>query len=323
MAHLQIIKSGMLSLLQDSGRVGYSKLGVTSAGVADEHAYYWLNRLLHNESNATCVEIALGGMALEVLDDCVFCVTGADVPITVNGTAFNTWQTHSVKKDDIIELGFAKNGVRAYFGLAGGIAAEKQLGSASAVLREKLGGLSRTMPEESLALQSGDVLTVAADNEMDFHAMLLPQFIPIYHKHMQVRVIPSYQQTWFERDVQRDFYSSSYQVSKQWDRMGVRMEGKEVKASQGGLLSEGIALGAIQVPPDGQPIILMQDRQTLGGYPKIATVISADLPLVAQSGQGTKLHFHPISIEQAHNALHFEHFKRKQTQLTYLGKVPR
>ena len=305
----RVLHPGMLSLLQDSGRFGQAKLGLTSGGPTDKLAFDWLNRLLNNTNNATCIEVSFGGLIVQAQTDTVICLTGAKMDLKINGQKQAMWTTHRVYQGQTIELGFAEQGVKAYLGVAGGFIVSPQFSSTSTVIREKIGGLNGG------SLQKGDVLDCTSGGHFQYQRHLLEQDTPQYSQEIRLRVIPGYQQRLFSRLQQRRFFSGRYQVSKQWDRMGYRLEGPAVECKQRSMLSEGIALGAVQIPPDGQPIVLMHDRQTIGGYPKIGSVLSLDLSRLSQCSQGASIYFEPISMDAAHNELHLAQHKFDKTKL--------
>ena len=300
---------GFLSLLQDAGRYGYHGVGLTTSGPMDALAFNWANRLCGNELGAVAIEASVGGLTLESQADTVIAVTGAEVPFTINGEEAELWRGHKVKAGDTIALGFATNGCRSYIAVAGGFQVAESFGSVATVVREGIGGLN------GKALQAADELPVKG---VDVPCLELPEaWRPQYSKDITVRVIPSYQEHSFSRVQQRMFFGSEYTVSDRCDRMGYKLDGPAIAASMSAMLSEGICLGAIQVPPDGQPIVLMNDRQTIGGYPKIGSVLSLDLAHLAQQMPGGKVRFEAITIDCAHNALHLakSHFERAQSQL--------
>ena len=303
----KVVHPGLMSVFQDTGRFGMSKLGLTTGGPSDREAYDWLNRLLDNNKDSAVIELSFGGLQLEVLKHTEICVTGALNALTINDVDKALWCTHMVVPGDVIKLGFATSGIKNYFGIKGGFRVPKQFGSVSTVLRESLGGFNGS------ALEKGDELE-GDEFFPKVQQRLLQQDIPVYNQEVRLRVIPGYQQHTFSRMEQRRFFSGEYQVSKQWDRMGYRLEGPAIECQQRSMLSEGIALGAVQIPPDGQPIILMQDRQTIGGYPKIGSVLSLDVYKLAQCGQGTKVYFEPISMDYAHNELHLAHRRFVKTK---------
>jgi biotin-dependent carboxylase-like uncharacterized protein len=309
----EILSPGILSLLQDAGRYGQHTIGLTNGGPMDPLAFKWANRLLSNDENATVIETTVGGLKLKSTTDTYIAITGAKVNVSINGIESAQWQTLPVKKDDMIELGYATQGCRIYLGVAGGFQVEKQFSSTSTVVRENVGGLN------GAALKVGNKLAVIDNKQPANHLKLPEKDIPDYSSDITLRVIPSYQQHDFSRHEQRMFFQNEYSVSDLCDRMGYRLSGQKITCDIQGILSEGIALGAIQVPKDGQPIILMNDRQTIGGYPKIGSVLSLDLAKLAQLTQGAKVRFEPITIDHAHNLLLLAQHKFNTTQLEPLA----
>jgi len=285
---------GLLSLLHDRGRYGAHKLGLTTGGPLDFIAFDWANRLLGNDTNATCLEVSFGGLQLRADTDTCFVITGATAPCKHNGVNVEQWQTREIKKGDELEIGFASAGTRIYLAVLGGFDISPSFGSSSTVLREKVGGLSGDK------LQANDHLPCAAGRLAE-HCCLPEQERPVYGDSAVLRVVPGYQQAAFSKLQQWRFFNSEYQLTDRCDRMGFRLEGENVHSDLVGMLSEGICLGAIQIPADGQPIVLMNDRQTIGGYPKIGSVIAQDTPRLAQLSPGSRVTFEAISIEQAHN----------------------
>ncbi|WP_394174956.1 5-oxoprolinase subunit C family protein [Thalassotalea litorea] len=296
---------GMHTLIEDAGRIGQARLGLTTGGPADRMAFYWANRLVENSRGCAALEITYGGVKLHSNCKSSIAVTGAAVEIKINNRVVGNWQSHAVEKGDLIEIGFSQNGIRAYMAIKGGIQIAPQFGSCSTVTREKIGGLNGSV------LEKGDWLPVY--EQPCTHTNALPQeAIPHYATSLTLRMICGYQYRQFSDTQRQRFFSGEYQVSSQWDRMGYRLQGPAIKFPEPSLLSEGIAFGAVQIPADGQPIVLLNDRQTIGGYPKMGSVFSLDAYLLGQCQQGTKVRFEPISIETAHNELHLAQSRFKQ-----------
>jgi len=285
---------GLLTLIQDRGRFGAHNLGLTNGGPLDTLAFDWANRLLGNESNASALEISFGGLTLESEIDTAIVVTGAQMPVKINGEIVAQWQTHSVNKTDTIELGYATSGTRAYLAVAGGFNISPSFGSSATVVREKIGGLNgdKLQPDDHLPCEP---------EMLSQHFGLAEAEQPQYTESAVLRVVLGYQQSAFDLIEQQRFFSSEYQVTERSDRMGFRLEGEAIKSDMVGMLSEGICHGAIQIPADGQPIVLMNDRQTIGGYPKIGAVIPLDTAKLAQLSPGSTIRFESISPEYAHN----------------------
>jgi biotin-dependent carboxylase-like uncharacterized protein len=294
------MQPGILSLLQDRGRMGQHRIGLTNGGPLDPGAFAWCNRLLDNPANTTLVELSFGGMQLEAAVDTFICVTGAAMPLRINGVEQPRWEVLPVQAGDIISLDFAEQGCRAYLGVADGFRVAPSFGSTATVMREQIGGLNGGK------LQAGDILPCNPVTVRSRRYLPAGQQ-PRYQKEITVRVIPGYQQAAFSRLQQRRFFSHAYRVSERCDRMGYRLEGPAIECAIDGILSEGICFGAIQIPADGQPIVLLTDRQTIGGYPKIGSALSLDAARLAQLPPGGIVHFAPISPHGAHNALHLAH----------------
>ena len=308
---MKVIQPGVMALLQDGGRMGQHRIGLTTGGPLDREAFQWANRLCGNSLNATAIEISIGGLVLEAQADTHIALTGADMPLSINKQAVNGWTTQTVKAGQRIELGYAQQGCRAYLAVAGSFNIPDMFGSTATVVREKLGGLA------GKALANGDALPYTPDQSTPLMALPL-QYRPRYDKSVTLRVIRGYQKQHFSTTQQALFFSSSYTVSDQCDRMGYRLEGQAVKADITGMLSEGICYGAIQIPANGQPIVLLNDRQTIGGYPKIGSVLSLDIAKLTQLLPGGTVQFEAISIAEAHNALHLAAYHFDNTPLQTL-----
>ena len=295
----QVIQPGIFSLIEDAGRFGLHGIGLTNGGPLDRDAFRWANRLCGDQQSAAAIEITVGGLVIESQVDTTIAVTGATIPLSINQQPRELWQSHQVTVGDRIELGFASSGSRGYLAVAGGFAIEPIFNSVASVPREGLGGLHR----DGTALQTGDFLPCT-------ESLFSPQLRvpdnqrPDYADNSALlRVVLGYQQQTFSNINKQLFFSSEYLVTESSDRMGFRLKGPAIKPTLDGILSEGICLGAIQVPADGQPIVLLNDRQTIGGYPKLGSVLSLDIGKLAQLLPGGKVRFEAISIEQAHNLL--------------------
>lgn len=305
---LLVERPGMLCLIQDAGRFGAFNIGLTNGGPVDLLAFHWANRLCSNLLNATAIEISIGGLTLTAQVDTTLAVTGANMPLTINGEIKDLWRSYHVKAGDVIALGFANQGVRCYLAVAGGLSIRPSFGSTATVCREGVGGL------QGGKLLAGDVLACDSSDAKQ-NLLLADKLIPKYTDEIILHTIPSYQQQHFSSYQQRLFFSNEYTVSKSFDRMGYRLEGQAIACDIEGILSEGICHGAIQIPTDGQPIVLLNDRQTIGGYPKIGAVSSIDTAKLGQLNQGGKVRFEPISMEEAHNLFHMNLSRFNRTEL--------
>ena len=299
---LEIIEPGLLTTIQDRGRYGYQRFGVPVSGAMDTFALRAANLLVRNDQGAAALEMTVLGPRIRFLDDTWFALAGADLSPTLDGVPVVSWQTISAKKDSVLSFQGAQDGMRSYLAVAGGFDVPLVMGSRSTYTKTAMGGF------EGRPLKAGDVLSsldVASDAE--FVELKLPEHIqaPTYgHKH-QVRVILGPQKEAFTSSGIDTFLNSEYTVTIQSDRMGYRLEGPVIEHVSGpDIVSDGIPLGAIQVPGDGRPIVLLTDRGTTGGYTKIATVISTDIGILAQALPGDTITFQAIAIEDAHAILH-------------------
>ena len=304
MSGMRVIEPGVLSLFQDQGRFGNHSLGLTQGGPLDAFAFEYANRLVRNAPNVTALEISIGGLEIECEVETTLAVTGAAMPLTINGQIKGAWRSHRVRPEDRLALGHTKKGCRCYLAVTRGFVPKKFFGSASTVLREGLGR----------ALRAGDIL--GCDSSEDEGDLALPMTeIPRYRDEVCLRVIPGYHHNLFRDGARNVFFGSKYRVTNQCDRMGYRLEGPSVESTRPTLLSEGISLGAIQIPADGQPIVLLNDHQTIGGYPKIGSVLSCDLAQLAQCNPGARVRFESIPVGDAQEILRKVKVRMESTQL--------
>lgn len=279
-------RAGMQTSVQDLGRVGSREEGVPLSGAMDRCALRIANLLVGNDENAPALEFTLNGPDVEFSQEALVAVGGAefgDIPC---------WRPIVVPANTRLSFGAARAGCRGYLAVSGGFEVPKVLGSASAYLRGGFGG------GFGRALQEGDVLPVGASTRhVRGQWSVDPRILPAYSAAPIVRVVRGAQATEFGRP----FFTAPYTVTSQSDRMGLRLKGPTlVRQSKLELHSGPVVPGTVQVPPDGQPIVLMADAQTLGGYPQIAHVIQVDLPLVAQARPGDTLSFREVAVEEAH-----------------------
>jgi biotin-dependent carboxylase-like uncharacterized protein len=298
---LVVTNPGVMSLVQDAGRFGAFNLGLTNGGPADALAFYWANKLCGNKVNSAVIEVSLGGLQLMAKMNCILAITGAPMGLTINGITKSLWRSFLIKAGDTIHLDYASKGVRAYIAIRGGFDIPLSFGSASTICREAIGGLSG----EKLRINDVIPCKVNLDILNTKTLFKLPDVAqPQYSNTVCLRTVLSYQYRDFCNVDKRLFFSSDYQISQYWDRMGYRLTGQVLKPNVEGILSEGICYGAIQIPKDGQPIVLLNDRQTIGGYPKIGAVISQDCAKLSQLRQGDTVKFESISMAQAGNLYH-------------------
>lgn len=294
---IRIVDAGPLTTVQDLGRTGQMRYGIPPSGPVDRFAFVLANRLVGNPDTAAALECTLMGPRFEVTAAGAIAVTGAAMPVTVNGQAATGWATIVVKAGDVVKLGPARTGVRSYVGFAGGLDVPLVLGSRSTYLRGRVGGL------QGRALRKGDELAVLASGAVT-PRRVARDAIPDYTGEPTVRVVLGPQADRFTDDGLRALFGGRYEVLPQSDRMGSRLRGPRIEHARGhDIISDGIALGSIQVPGDGQPIVLLVDRQSTGGYTKVATICSSDIWRVGQARPGQSLRFRAIHVDEAHRLL--------------------
>lgn len=310
---IKIIKPGLLSTIQDQGRYGLQKYGVITSGAMDVFSHRMANILIGNEDNLPTIEMTLLGAVILFQEDSLIAICGGDFSPAINEyLSIPLWRPVLVKKGTVLHFRAAKQGCRAYLAVAGGFSVSKLMNSASTYLRAKMGGF------HGRALQAGDEISFnprstlaehiaeylnARLNHMPFAAadwFISPYFIPSSEENPIIRVMEGRQFHLFTEESKERLFNSFFNITTQSDRMGYRLHGyplqlKEHKEQ----LSEAVTFGTIQVPSDGNPIILLADRQTTGGYPKIAQIASVDFPLIAQAKPGDRILFKKISHEEA------------------------
>ena len=289
---------GPFTTVQDEGRFEYQQYGVTPSGPMDTKAFHIANILVGNPQGEGALEITFKGPELEFDQDNVIAVTGGDMQPSINGEKIPRYAAVAVHAGDILRFGFAAGGgCRGYIAFAGGLDIPVIMGSKSTLAAKKLGGY------EGRALQKGDRIGFVAPKAT------LPGMekrhcpVPVYPTaEVSLRVVLGPQEDAFSEEEQRKFFWYSSKVTSEFDRQGCRLE-REVPVKHikdGNIISDGIAFGSIQVPTTGQPFIMMADRQTVGGYTKIGTVITVDLPKIAQAKPGMRVRFIHVSMELAH-----------------------
>lgn len=279
MSRIRVLSPGLLSTVQDLGRFGYADLGISASGAADALALRAGNLLVGNAENAAGIEMTLTGGAFEFEQGAVVALTGSDF-----GADAPLWTAFEVPAGGTLRFGPSRSGARCYLTVRGGLDAPKPMGSASVHLLTGVGGR---------ALRAGDTLPIGNG------AIRRPHkgngSGPVPHSTGALRVTPGPQAEWFGSDL----YASGYTVTEESDRMGLRLRGPVISSPRERMLTEGVALGAVQVAPGGQPIILFVEHQTTGGYPKPANVISADFWRLGQLRPRDQVRFEPVTLEGA------------------------
>ena len=290
---LRILSPGPYTSIQDLGRYGAASLGVPISGVIDDYAGQIANWLVGNGAGAAVLEMTLVGASLEFLAPADIAITGAAMQPTLNGQPCRQWTSIRVQGGDILTLGTAANGCRAYLAISGGIVVPVVLGSRATYVGGRLGGLAGRLLAAGDVLQRGDT-PLRNDNRT------LPWF-PLYPETILLRTIAGPHDDHFRKNLGR-FFSTTFTLTAQSDRMGVRLAGTPIErdeSADASILSEPIIPGNVQIPADGRPIILLKE-QTIGGYTAIATVISIDIWRIGQAKPGDSVRFVEISLEEAH-----------------------
>lgn len=282
-----------MSLLQDAGRWGWQHLGVSPSGPMDWHAAAWANRLLGNAWGTALLEIALGGVELECTGDLWLALAGADMPASLDGAPLLNWSRFLVRSGQRLHIGYARSGQRAFLAAAGGFVGQAVLGSVSCQVREGLGGLDG----QGSTLAVGDLLG-SASGAFTCAASVPWAYRKDYDATPVLRVITGGDAVDFAAEQLDAFFSQHWQLDPQSDRMGVRLHGEPLQAPRREW-SLGVARGCIQVPPDGQPIILQADHQTMGGYPILGWLHPLDQWRLAQCPPRQHLSFVQVSISEA------------------------
>jgi len=307
----EVLEAGILTTVQDLGRRGCERFGVPVAGAMDAYALQVANLLVGNSPGTAGLEINTPGLVLRATTSCLVAAAGAELGLRVNGQPIPNWMSAFVRPGRTVEFAGRRSGCRAYLAIAGGIDVPMVMDSRSTYLRGKLGGLG------GRALRAGDWLPVRPVDWslLERAARRLPaELIPSYRKDPMVEVIMGPQADAFSPESREILLSETYRVTPAADRMGYRLKGAAVAHQRAtDIVSDGMVMGAIQVPADQQPIVMMADRQTTGGYPKIATVVSADLPLLAQCIPGeSSIRFQMTTVQKAQS---------RYRKLMDLGKI--
>ncbi|MEL7558895.1 biotin-dependent carboxyltransferase family protein [Stutzerimonas chloritidismutans] len=290
---LLIERSGALASLQDGGRFGVRHIGVTQGGAADWVSHAWANWLLGNPLQATTVEITLGNLTLLAEADGCLALSGADLAATVEEQPIAAGRSFTIRKGQRLRFGTPLRGVRAYLAAPGGFAAPLLLRSCATVRREQLGGLHG----DGQPLTEGDRLTYSGGSARARE--LCPEQNPPLFTDTPLEVVLGAQIGDFSGQSLFDVFNRPWTVDQRADRMGVRLLGPVLRSSRLSMISEGVPLGAIQVPPDGQPIVLLNDRQTIGGYPRLGALTPLAVARLAQCQPGTEVHLKPIALQAA------------------------
>jgi len=322
---ITITKPGLLSTIQDLGRFGYQKYGVITSGAMDSLSHRLANILVGNEENKPTIEMTLLGPTIQFQQDSLIAICGGDMKPTIQNLPVRMWRPVLVRKGAQLTFGQAKSGCRVYLAIAGGFFISAIMNSSSTYIRANVGGF------HGRALKAGDQLSCAKItpkssilmetlNNQELHQPFVEaewsvssELIPKLENNPVIRVMDGRHTHLFTKESQECFWTKPFQITPQSDRMGYRLNGEPLHLEEPTeILSEAVTFGTIQVPADGNPIVLMADRQTTGGYPKIGEIASVDLPCLAQAKPSDTIYFSPISLEKAQLLLVEKEKKIKQ-----------
>ena len=294
MSSLLVESAGLQTTVQDLGRPGFGPEGVSASGAADPVALRLGNLLVENQPGVAGLELTLVGGSFVFPDGAVIAITGADLGATVNGRPLEMWASHTLEPGTKLMFGATKNFARGYLAIAGGIQVDPFLGSASTHVLSGLGGF------EGRALRKGDRLRIGKASKKVRRRRITMAALYAFKPRKVLRVTEGPQADWFSEAAKQVFYRDVFRVSEESDRVGLRLEGPVLDGSTAReMITEGVSLGAVQVTPSGQPIILFVEQQTTGGYPKIANIIAADLHRIGQLRPRAEIRFQRTSLAVA------------------------
>ena len=296
----RVIKGGLLTTVQDLGRTGYQAQGFNVNGVMDRRAFRIANLLLDNPENEAVLECTLIGPTLEFTAPMIISITGGDFRPELNDEAIPMYTAIYVAKGDVLKVGSARTGRSCYIAFSNYLKVPVIMGSRSTNLKCQIGGF------KGRKLEDGDYLDTRINRRI-YLPSFLSRTLPLKEyeeSKVKIRVVPGPEEEVFSKRGIKSFYESEYTVGSEFDRMGLRLDGAYIESKKGSdIISDGIALGSIQVPSHGKPIVLLADRQTTGGYGKIATVATVDLPKLVQRRMDDKIHFEKITVQEAQKLL--------------------
>ena len=292
---IRVLKAGMLTTVQDLGRNGYQSQGFSVAGVMDVRSFKIANLLLDNPENEAVLEFTLIGPTLQFTSDTIIAITGGDFQPTINGEPAPMYTALYMKRGDILKFGSARTGSRGYIAFSSYLDIPVVMGSRCTNLKSKIGGYKgrKLKDEDYIGFRiKRRYLPYFLSRKLD-----LDEFD---EEEVTLRVVMGPQDDMFTKQGIHTLLSETYTVTSDFDRMGCRLEGPFIASKNGSdIISDGIAFGSIQVPAHGKPIVLLADRQTTGGYAKIATVASVDIPKLVQRKTDHKIRFQAITVEEA------------------------
>ena len=295
MTELKVRRAGMLTSVQDLGRWGFQSSGVPVAGAMDLPALRIGNAMLGNPEGAAALEVTLLGPELEVCGGGAAVFAGADLGFSVNGRAVGSWRVVELKSGDVISFTGPKNGCRGNLCFAGGVGVPLVMNSRSTYMRAKIGGF------EGRALKNGDVITTGEPSPLWKRLdgfTLPPELNPALPADAPLSLMTGLQEDLFTEEGRATLFSSEYTITSESDRMGCRLDGAKIEHVKGGdIVSDGVPLGAVQIPSHGMPIVMLADRQTTGGYTKIGVLTPLSIEALVQKMPGSAVRFRKASID--------------------------
>lgn len=290
---IEVLNPGFYTLIQDQGRFGYQEFGMPVSGALDLDSYRLANWLVQNIHNEAILEVTLSGPTLKFHKNTQIAITGANMQPIIDGVLVLMYQTITVEKGSVLSFKGLLSGCRAYIAISGGVLLENEMGSKSTYAYANLGGFKgrKLLKKDTLKLKTKKNV-IKRCIPKDFH--------PNYFSLLSVRVIEGPEAFLFSQEEIHKFYSTEFEILPESNRMGFRLKGQQIQySSPFEMLSSGVVKGTIQIPVNGQPIVLLSDTQTTGGYPRIGNVIQIDLPLLAQQKPGDRIRFRIISLKEA------------------------
>jgi len=295
---LRVQKPGLFTTVQDLGRYGYLKFGVPISGAMDKFSLIAANLLVENDTNDACIETTLIDPEFQALEKTQIAITGGDCSPKINNRSAPMWQTLTIQEGDIISFGRMESGCRAYISIRGGVDAPLILGSRSTYARGKFGGI------EGRPLKTGDLINAFDALPLETEYEMPKETIPRFSSNLRINVLLGPQADMFTEKGVETFLSSQYKVTLEADRMGYRLEGSIIDHKEkADIVSDGLLPGAIQVPKNGKPILIMRDAQTTGGYPKIAVASTPDVDALGQAKPNDTIEFSKVTIQEAHGKM--------------------
>ena len=294
----QVLKPGFFTTIQDLGRHGYLKYGVPISGAMDTSSLVAANLLVANNPDNACLEITLIGPELQALTKTQIAITGGDTSPKINGQHVPMWQTLEVQEGDAVSFGKMENGCRAYLSIRGGVDTLPVLGSRSTYVRGGFGGINGRQ------LKTEDIIGGFDVSLLKFEYLMPEELVPQFTGQLKAHVILGPQADMFTEEGITTFLSSQYKVTLEADRMGYRLEGPKIEhKAKADIVSDALLPGAVQIPKNGKPILIMRDAQTAGGYPKIAVIMTPDVSTLGQAKTNDIVEFSKITIQQAHEKI--------------------